>query len=222
MSLPSLRLSLGAKPKLGPSQLASYANAKFSSGSSATSCRALFVAELRTSRSSALQLRLTSRPSPLLSLRSFSSSPSRPDETQSGSLGNLRPASSSLKPYYVTTPIFYVNADPHIGHLHSSLVADVLARYHDLRYAGYSAVDINGDPVSDETIKNQVLTQGRSKSILSTGTDEHGLKIQKVAEAAGEDPKLLCDRISRRFKASILEKSLAVTYLLILNSNAIL
>ncbi|GAA6026859.1 hypothetical protein JCM8097_005913 [Rhodosporidiobolus ruineniae] len=93
-----------------------------------------------------------------------------------------RPLSTSLprprhpdKSYYVTTPIFYVNADPHIGHLHSTLLADIYARYARLR-----------DP--------------QRGAVLCTGTDEHGLKIQRVAEAQGKSPKELCDGVSERFR----------------------
>lgn len=64
--------------------------------------------------------------------------------------------------------------DPHLGHLHSMVLADVFHRYHE-------------------------LVTGRA-GILCTGTDEHGLKIQKVAESAGEDPLQLCDRVSLTFK----------------------
>ncbi|KAE8245054.1 hypothetical protein A4X13_0g6108 [Tilletia indica] len=91
------------------------------------------------------------------------------------------------KPYFVTTPIFYVNAVPHIGHLHSDLVADVLARYHAWRYRGWSPTSLS--PSEDKV-----------QPIFSTGTDEHGLKIQKAAEKAKETPKALCDRISLRFR----------------------
>ncbi|GAA6001086.1 hypothetical protein JCM10207_007406 [Rhodosporidiobolus poonsookiae] len=79
------------------------------------------------------------------------------------------------KSFYATTPIFYVNADPHIGHLHSTLLADVYARYARLR-----------DP--------------QKGAVMCTGTDEHGLKIQRVAEAKGISPKALCDGVSERFR----------------------
>ncbi|GAA5920182.1 hypothetical protein JCM1841_006632 [Sporobolomyces salmonicolor] len=82
------------------------------------------------------------------------------------------------KDYYVTTPIFYVNADPHIGHLHSTLLADIYARYARLR----------------------TPTDSPRTAILCTGTDEHGLKIQRVAEAKGVSPKELCDGVSERFR----------------------
>uniref|UniRef100_V5ES24 Probable methionine--tRNA ligase, mitochondrial n=1 Tax=Kalmanozyma brasiliensis (strain GHG001) TaxID=1365824 RepID=V5ES24_KALBG len=94
----------------------------------------------------------------------------------------------SRKPYYITTPIFYVNADPHIGHLYSDVIADVFARWHGYMHSGYS-------PSSSSLPEDDAV-----RPLLSTGTDEHGLKIQRVAESAGEDPRLLCDRISGRFK----------------------
>ncbi|RLV93486.1 Methionine--tRNA ligase mitochondrial [Spathaspora sp. JA1] len=81
---------------------------------------------------------------------------------------------SSNKPFYTTTPIFYVNAAPHIGHLYSMLLADVRTRWEKL----------NPD----------------NKAYLLTGTDEHGLKIQAAAEKQGIDPKLLVDQVSDNFK----------------------
>ncbi|KAF2109030.1 methionyl-tRNA synthetase-like protein [Lophiotrema nucula] len=77
------------------------------------------------------------------------------------------------KPYYVTTPIFYVNAAPHIGHLYSMVIADVLKRWQQVK--------------------------GRT-AILCTGTDEHGMKVQKASEKAGIDPKLFCDKGAAIFK----------------------
>ncbi|XP_046888464.1 methionine--tRNA ligase, mitochondrial [Hypomesus transpacificus] len=82
-------------------------------------------------------------------------------------------SSSKDKTYYVTTPIFYVNAAPHIGHLYSAVTADFLHRYK--------------------------LLQGFN-SKFATGTDEHGLKIQQAADAAGKDPLTLCTEVSERFK----------------------
>ncbi|XP_074071493.1 methionine--tRNA ligase, mitochondrial [Macrotis lagotis] len=84
-----------------------------------------------------------------------------------------------------TTPIFYVNAAPHIGHLYSALLADALARYRRLRA---------GPPVR-----------------LSTGTDEHGLKIQQAAAAAGVAPAELCDRVSAQFRALFRAAGVSVT-----------
>uniref|UniRef100_A0A8C5LFM0 Methionine--tRNA ligase, mitochondrial n=1 Tax=Jaculus jaculus TaxID=51337 RepID=A0A8C5LFM0_JACJA len=73
-----------------------------------------------------------------------------------------------------TTPIFYVNAAPHIGHLYSALLADALCRHRRLR--------------------------GPAAPRFSTGTDEHGLKIQQAAASAGLTPAELCDRVSAQFQ----------------------
>ncbi|CAK7204069.1 methionyl-tRNA synthetase [Sporothrix eucalyptigena] len=81
-------------------------------------------------------------------------------------------SSASEKPYYVTTPIFYVNADPHIGHMYSMVLADVLKRWQTL--------------------------QGR-RALLCTGTDEHGLKVQQAAARAGVAPKQFCDETAGVF-----------------------
>ncbi|KAL1965938.1 hypothetical protein VTN77DRAFT_5071 [Rasamsonia byssochlamydoides] len=78
------------------------------------------------------------------------------------------------KPYYVTTPIFYVNAAPHVGHLYSMVVADTLKRW-------------------------QVLL-GNEDAQLLTGTDEHGMKIQRAALAAGMDTQAFCDMNCQTFK----------------------
>lgn len=73
----------------------------------------------------------------------------------------------------MTTPIFYVNASPHLGHLYSAVIADCFHRYKLLR--GYD-------------------------SKFATGTDEHGLKIQQAAEAAAKDPLTFCTDVSARFR----------------------
>ncbi|MEK7607034.1 MAG: methionine--tRNA ligase [Patescibacteria group bacterium] len=75
--------------------------------------------------------------------------------------------------FYITTPIFYVNDKPHVGHAYTVIVADVLARYHRMR----------GDEV-----------------FYLTGTDEHGVKIQEIAEKQGKQPKELADGISAKFR----------------------
>ncbi|KAJ5895237.1 Methionyl-tRNA synthetase [Penicillium taxi] len=82
---------------------------------------------------------------------------------------------NSKKPYYVTTPIFYVNAAPHVGHLYTMVIADVLKRW-------------------------QVLL-GNTDAQLLTGTDEHGMKIQQAALAAGMDTQAFCDMNCRTFEA---------------------
>jgi len=76
-------------------------------------------------------------------------------------------------PYYVTTPIYYVNDKPHIGHAYTTLACDVLARFHRLE----------GDEV-----------------YFLTGTDEHGQKVQKSAQAAGVDPQSFTDEVSENFR----------------------
>lgn len=77
------------------------------------------------------------------------------------------------KPYYVTTPIYYVNDRPHIGHSYTTIAADLLARYQRLA--------------------------GREAYFL-TGTDEHGTKIAEAAAAAGKAPKEFCDEVVQQFK----------------------
>lgn len=74
--------------------------------------------------------------------------------------------------YYVTTPIYYVNDKPHIGHAYTTLACDALARFMRL--------------------------DGREAFFL-TGTDEHGQKVQKSAADAGIDPQTFTDRISGNF-----------------------
>ncbi|MGP1394273.1 MAG: methionine--tRNA ligase [Inquilinaceae bacterium] len=77
------------------------------------------------------------------------------------------------RPYYVTTPIYYVNDKPHIGHAYTTLACDVLARFMRL--------------------------DGRDVRFL-TGTDEHGQKVQQSAAAAGVDPQTFSDRVSQNFR----------------------
>jgi len=86
------------------------------------------------------------------------------------------------KKFYITTPIYYVNASPHIGHAYTTIVADVLARYH--RLCGY-------------------------RTFFCTGTDEHGDKIAEAAQKANMTPKAYADRISAQFRA--LWPELAIT-----------
>ncbi|WFD32885.1 methionine--tRNA ligase [Malassezia sp. CBS 17886] len=97
-------------------------------------------------------------------------------------------ASAAPKPYYATTPIFYVNAAPHIGHLHSGVLADVLCRYQQMRTRGWSP-------------RGAIPDTGEARAELLTGTDEHGMKIQRAADACGDAPRALCDRVSERFRA---------------------
>ncbi|MGE5842780.1 MAG: methionine--tRNA ligase [Deltaproteobacteria bacterium] len=78
------------------------------------------------------------------------------------------------KLFYITTPIYYVNAAPHLGHAYTTIVADVLTRFHRLA--------------------------GRDTYFL-TGTDEHGDKIVTAAEKAGKEPKEYVDAVSAQFRA---------------------
>lgn len=78
-----------------------------------------------------------------------------------------------LNNFFVTTPIYYVNDKPHIGHAYTSIAADVLTRYH--RLAG-------------------------RESFFLTGTDEHGTKIAESAAAVGKTPQALCDEVVKQFK----------------------
>jgi methionyl-tRNA synthetase len=75
--------------------------------------------------------------------------------------------------FYITTPIYYVNGAPHIGHAYTSIAADVLARWHRLA----------GDRV-----------------FFLTGTDEHGQKVERAAQDAGLDPQAFTDRIAADFR----------------------
>jgi methionyl-tRNA synthetase len=76
--------------------------------------------------------------------------------------------------FSITTPIYYVNSDPHLGHAYTTVAADVLARHHRAR----------GEPV-----------------FFLTGTDEHGGKVADAAAQAGLPPKEFCDIVAARFRA---------------------
>ncbi len=78
-----------------------------------------------------------------------------------------------MKKFYITTPIYYVNDMPHIGHTYTTIMADVIKRYKKLR--GYDV-------------------------FFLTGTDEHGQKIEKSANKQNITPKELADRVVKRFK----------------------
>ena len=75
--------------------------------------------------------------------------------------------------FYITTPIYYPSGQPHMGHAYSSILADVFARFY---------------------------RNDNCKVFFLTGTDEHGLKIQKAAEKNGLEPLIYCNKISRVFK----------------------
>src|SRR5690349_14396897 len=80
---------------------------------------------------------------------------------------------SGQQKFYITTPIFYPNGPPHIGHAYTALATDVLARFERL--------------------------DGKDVFFL-TGTDEHGLKMKQTAIAEGLAPRQLADRNSQRFR----------------------
>lgn len=79
-----------------------------------------------------------------------------------------------MKTFYITTPIYYVNANPHLGHAYTTIVADALSRFHRC--------------LGEETL-------------FLTGTDEHGDKIVQAAEKRGLTPRQFVDEISGRFRA---------------------
>lgn len=85
---------------------------------------------------------------------------------------------------YITTPIYYVNDKPHIGHAYSTLAADVLARWRRL--------------------------EGKEVFFL-TGTDEHGQKVQKAAADAGMDPQAFTDQVSGTFRALSQDMGYSIT-----------
>ena len=79
------------------------------------------------------------------------------------------------KTFYITTPIYYVNARPHIGHAYTTIACDTIARRHRM--------------LGDDTW-------------FLTGTDEHGQKIERAAQAAGKTPQQFADEISEAFRTS--------------------
>jgi len=80
-----------------------------------------------------------------------------------------------MRRIYITTPIYYVNAEPHLGHTYTTVIADAVARYHRSR---------------------------GTETFFLTGTDEHGDKIADAAAAAGETPKAYVDRIASLFRST--------------------
>ncbi len=75
--------------------------------------------------------------------------------------------------FYLTTPLYYVNDTPHIGHAYATIIADVLIRYHKL--FGHD-------------------------TLFLTGTDEHGQKVFEAAKKRGIDPQVHCDEMSKNYK----------------------
>ena len=82
-----------------------------------------------------------------------------------------------MKKFYITTPIYYVNDKPHIGHAYTTVIADVLARYYRFKL-------------------------GNDNVWFLTGTDEHGAKVAQSAEAGGKTPQEFCDEVSAEFRAA--------------------
>nr|MBN2277510.1 methionine--tRNA ligase [candidate division Zixibacteria bacterium] len=87
------------------------------------------------------------------------------------------------KPFYITTPIYYVNDRPHIGHSYTTIAADLLTRFQRLK--------------------------GREAFFL-TGTDEHGNKVAEAAAASGLAPQEFCDRVVRQYEKAW--KALSIEY----------
>jgi methionyl-tRNA synthetase len=87
-------------------------------------------------------------------------------------VGTIGPMSAGS--FYLTTPIYYVNGEPHIGHAYTTIMADVVARHH---------------------------RQREERVFFLTGTDEHGAKVERSAEAAGRTPREHADVLSARFRA---------------------
>ena len=79
------------------------------------------------------------------------------------------------RPFYITTPIYYVNDVPHLGHAYTTIAADALARFHRARGAD---------------------------TYFLTGTDEHGQKIEEAATARGKTPQALADEVVERFRST--------------------
>src|SRR4051794_27018114 len=78
-----------------------------------------------------------------------------------------------MKTFYITTPIYYVNSLPHLGHLYTTIVADSVRRFQRQRGA---------------------------ETFFLTGTDEHGINIQRIAEREGQTPREHADDIARQYK----------------------
>ena len=76
-------------------------------------------------------------------------------------------------PFYITTPIYYVNARPHLGHAFTTIVADVAARFHSMQ---------------------------KADTFFLTGTDEHGDKVVRAAKDENVSPRIYVDQISQLFR----------------------
>jgi len=80
-----------------------------------------------------------------------------------------------MNKYYITTPIYYVNSRPHIGHAYTTIAADILARYYAFKF-------------------------GNENVYFLTGTDEHGAKIAQAAEKEGKQPLAFADEVSNEYR----------------------
>ena len=89
------------------------------------------------------------------------------------------------KPFYVTTPIYYVNARPHLGHAYTTIIADVITRFHSMRPA---------------------------EVYFLTGTDEHGDKVVRAAKKENLSPRAYVDQISHLFRALWPELNISNNY----------
>ena len=78
-----------------------------------------------------------------------------------------------MQPFYITTPIYYINAEPHLGHAYTTMVADAIAR--SRRLLGHDV-------------------------FFLTGTDEHGQKVERAARSAGVDTRVFADRIAAKYR----------------------
>jgi len=89
------------------------------------------------------------------------------------------------KPFYITTPIYYVNARPHLGHAYTTIVADVACRFHSMR---------------------------GQETFFLTGTDEHGDKVVRSAKKEGLSPRTYVDQISGLFRSLWPELNIQYNY----------
>ena len=89
------------------------------------------------------------------------------------------------KPFYITTPIYYVNAQPHLGHAYTTIVADVACRFHSIR---------------------------GGETFFLTGTDEHGDKVVRSAKKKGLSPRTYVDQISGLFRSLWPELNIQYNY----------
>ncbi|HZJ08663.1 MAG TPA: class I tRNA ligase family protein, partial [Trueperaceae bacterium] len=97
------------------------------------------------------------------------------DFSQPGAEVEPRAEARGRGTFYATTPIFYVNAAPHMGHAYTTILVDVVTRFHRL----------NGDD-----------------TFFLTGTDEHGENIQKAADAHGKTPQAYANDVSGQFRST--------------------